>query len=152
MYEAKLREVNNYEKTMSTRIMSLSNEIAELTTKCDEVEAEKSALQNSEEETSAKKWDQISELSQVIFAIEMIENLCSKKTDFHTTTLPYANSSVPQKSFDSFGQCEQTSLKQLDHIGHYMNDFKAILGHFKQAKPNARPNAVVVEEDSEDEY
>jgi hypothetical protein len=44
MYEAKLREVNNYEKTMSTRIMSLSNEIAELTTKCDEVEAEKSAL------------------------------------------------------------------------------------------------------------
>jgi chromosome segregation ATPase len=91
MYEAKRREVHNYEKTMSTKLMSLNNEIAELTTKCDEVEAEKSALQNNEEETSAKKWDQIGELSQVIFAIEMIENLCSVKSKYHTTGLPYAN-------------------------------------------------------------
>ena len=58
---------------METKIMSLNNDIANLTVECDEVEAAKSALQNDEEETSAKKWEQVSELSQVIFAIEMIE-------------------------------------------------------------------------------
>ena len=44
MYESKRKEVHNYEKTMNTKIMSLNNEITELTTKCDVVEAEKSAL------------------------------------------------------------------------------------------------------------
>ncbi len=63
MYESKRKEVHAYEKTMSTKIMALNNEIAELTTKCDQVEAEKSALQNNEEETSAKELNQISELS-----------------------------------------------------------------------------------------
>lgn len=111
MYESKRKEVHNYEKTMNTKIMSLNNEITELTTKCDVVEAEKSALQNNEEETSAKKWEQISELSQVIFAIEMIENLCSKKTDTHHPGLTYSLNSHAQKSFDSFGQCEQTAMK-----------------------------------------
>ena len=34
---------------------------------------------SNEEETSAKKLEQISELSQVIAAIDTIENLCSRK-------------------------------------------------------------------------
>ena len=43
--------------------MSLNNEISKLTKRYETVEAEKSALQHDDEETSAKKWEQISELS-----------------------------------------------------------------------------------------
>ena len=93
MYESKRKEVLAFERSMDNKIMSLNNEIAKLTKQCDAVEAEKSSLQTNEEETSAKKWEQIAELSQVIFAIEMIENLCSKKTEYHTTILPYQNAS-----------------------------------------------------------
>lgn len=91
--EDKKAEVSAYERTMETKIMSLNNDKEKLIHEYDLIEAQKSMLQNNEEETSAKKWDQISELSQVIFAIEMIENLCSKKTNTHTTGLPYAASS-----------------------------------------------------------
>ena len=65
------------------------------------MDALKSALQNDEEENSAKKWDQISELSQVIFAIDNIESLCSKKTEWHETHLPYAKGSKHQENFDT---------------------------------------------------
>jgi len=82
-YEAKRIQVNNYERKMENKIMSLNNDITKLTKDYEGVEQEKSMLQLNEEETSAKKWDSISELSQVIFAIEMIEQLCSKKTDYH---------------------------------------------------------------------
>lgn len=85
--------MSKYERDMDTKIMNLNNDVTTLTTKCELVEAQKNMLQNNEEVTNAKKWDQISELSQVIFAIEMIENLCSKKTATHTTGLPYAASS-----------------------------------------------------------
>jgi len=137
---------------METKIMSLNNDIANLTVECDLVDAQKSTLQSDEEETSAKKWDQISELSQVIFAIEMIENLCSKKTQHHTTNLPYQNASTSQKSFDSFSQCESTAVKQLTHIGYYMKDFKAILDKYDpKLKPPRNPAALggVAEEKSE---
>lgn len=81
--DEKRAEVQTYEKLMDQRIMQINNEISILTKKSDEVEAEKSSLQNDEEETSARKWEKISELSQVIFAIDMIEGLCSKKTAYH---------------------------------------------------------------------
>ena len=81
----------------------------------------------------------------------MIENLCSKKTDYHTTNLPYQNASQAQKSFDSFSQCEGTALKQLDLIGYYMKDFKAILDGFKATKPNIRAAAAVEEDSDEDD-
>ena len=48
---------------MTTKSMSLNNDIAQLKVENDEVEALKSALQNDEEATSAKKWEQIGELS-----------------------------------------------------------------------------------------
>mmetsp|Transcript_15756 Transcript_15756/g.21318 ORF Transcript_15756/g.21318 Transcript_15756/m.21318 type:complete len:121 (-) Transcript_15756:351-713(-) len=79
MYEQKRTDVNNYEHKMENKIMKLNNNISKLTKLNEEVEAEKSTLQSNEEETSAKKWEQISELSQVIAAIDMIENLCSRK-------------------------------------------------------------------------
>ena len=83
----KLKEKNKekvaYERSMDNKIMQLNNDISLLTVECEEIEAHKSALLASEEETSAKKWEQISELSQVIFAIEMIENLCSEKRSNH---------------------------------------------------------------------
>lgn len=69
----KKNEVSAYERSMENKIMQLNNDIASLTKECDVVEANKSQLLASEEEISAKKWDQISELSQVIFAIDMIE-------------------------------------------------------------------------------
>ena len=103
MLEEKKAEVTNFERTMEANVMSLGNEIAQLTIECDEVDAKKSALQMDEEETSAKKWEQISELSQVIFAIEMIESLCSKKTEWHETHLPYAKGSKHQVSFEYLG-------------------------------------------------
>jgi len=95
MYEQKRAEVHQYELKMLNKIMNLNNDISKLTKIYDEVEAEKSILQNSEQESSAKKWEQVSELSQVIAAIDMIENLCSRKDQphIHTTTLPYATAS-----------------------------------------------------------
>jgi len=59
--------------------MTLNNKIGSLKRKYDLVVKERDELQKSEEETSAKKWEQVSELSQVIAAIDMIENLCSRK-------------------------------------------------------------------------
>ena len=44
MLEEKKAEVSNFEKTMEANVMSLGNEIANLTLKCDQVDAEKSAL------------------------------------------------------------------------------------------------------------
>ena len=90
--------------------MSLGNEIASLTIECDQVDTLKSALQNNEEETSAKKWKQISELSQVIFFFFFIENLCSKKTETHVTGLPYQKTSEMQGSFETFSECEDTAM------------------------------------------
>lgn len=113
MYEQKRIDVAKYQNNMQNEIMKLNNDIQKLTNVNEEVEAEKSMLMSNEEETSAKKLEQISELSQVIAAIDTIESLCSRKDQphIHTTTLPYAAASVPQKSFDSFAQCEDIALK-----------------------------------------
>ena len=55
--------VSTFERDMEAKVMSLGNEIASLTIECDRVDSEKSALQNDEEETSAKNRGQVSELS-----------------------------------------------------------------------------------------
>ena len=66
----------------------------------------------------------------------MIENLCSrKKDDIHTTTLPYANNPIQQKSFESFSECGEIASSQLNFIGYYMKDFRIILDDFKTSKP-----------------
>ena len=111
MLDDKKNEVYSYERFMDTEIMRLGNDIASLTTKCDAVEAEKSSLQSSEEDGHAKKLALQNELSQVIFAIEMIEGICSTKTKFHTTNLPYAKDPVTHGKFDYFSRCEDTCLK-----------------------------------------
>lgn len=67
----------------------------------------------------------------------MIEQLCSSRPGFYATNLPYSKQKDPgTKSFDSFATCEESSLKQLTHIGYYMKDFKAIIDKFQaQQKP-----------------
>lgn len=124
--------------------MAIGNEIANLTIECDRVDAQKIALQNVQEETDTKQQAQRSELSQVIFAIDNIESLCSKKTEYHETHLPYSKTSVKHESFEYSAQSEQTSMDQLDHIGLYMRDFKAILGNFDptKIKRGANPQTV----------
>ena len=57
MYESKRAEVNNYERKMENKIMSLNNDISKLTKDYDAVELEKSVLQSNEEETNSKKWE-----------------------------------------------------------------------------------------------
>ena len=110
--EEKKSEVVSFERKMDTKIMTLNNDIATLTVECDKVESEKATLQNDEEETSAKKVGLESELTQVIFSIEMIEQLCSTKTEHHTTTLPYSGLSISNKNFtDGYAACEENSLK-----------------------------------------
>lgn len=156
MLEEKKAEVTSFERGMESKVMSIGNEIASLTIECDKVDALKSALVNDDEETSAKKQDQISELSQVIFAIDNIESLCSRKTEWHETHLPYAKGSKHQENFDTLAQCEDIAKEQLDHIGNYMKDFKAILTGFdftKVKKPDIRnaPNAAAVQEDSDED-
>ena len=151
--EEKKMEVANYERSMETKIMSLNNDIANLTKECEKVEAEKSSLQSSEEEASAKKWDAISELSQVIFAIEMIEVLCAKRPGLYQTQLPYAKASRQHETFDSFAKCEELSIAQLENIGQFLKDFKEILNKFNphaNAKPGAHKNGDT-EEDSEEQ-
>ena len=160
MLEEKKAEVTNFERNMEAKVMSIGNEIANLTLECDRVDAQKSALQNDDEETSAKKWEQISELSQVIFAIEMIENLCSKKTEWHETHLPYQKYSKKQESFDTLAMCEDVAKEQLEHISSYMSDFKAILDRFDPTKVNKNatsrgaagqhPNAIQEDSDEDD--
>ena len=71
--EEKKSEVVSFERKMDTKIMTLNNDIANLTVENEMVENEKATLQNDEEFTSAKQRDQNRELSQVIFSIEMIE-------------------------------------------------------------------------------
>ena len=73
--------------------MKLANRNTEMTIDYEVVESEKLAFQTSGAETSQKKWEQVSELSQVLAAIDMIENLCSRKdskNQTNETTLPYA--------------------------------------------------------------
>ena len=153
--EEKKAEVSNFERVMDAKVMTLGNEIATLTVDCDRVDAEKSALQNDEEETSAKKWEQIAELSQVIFAIEMIENLCSKKTETHVTHLPYSKYDVKQESFERFPQCEGVALIQLEHIGNYLQGFKKILEGFDPSKVKSvvarGANTNTIQEDSDED-
>ena len=55
MLDDKKNEVYSYERGMDNKIMQLNNDIANLTTQCDAVEAEKSSLQSSEEDGHAKK-------------------------------------------------------------------------------------------------
>ena len=74
--------------------MSLNNDIANLTIENDQLEAEKSALLNEEEETRQKLTGQVSELSQVLFAIDNVERLCSEKTATHQTNLKYSSNVV----------------------------------------------------------
>ena len=43
-------------------------------------------------------------------------------------------------------------MKQLDHIGQYMKDFRAILDGFRANRPAGRPGAAAIpEEESEDD-
>lgn len=81
--EEKKAEVTKYEKTMESEVMTIGNDIASLTLKYDKIESLKSELQNDEEESSAKRLAKKSELSQVFFAIDTIESLCSRNTEFH---------------------------------------------------------------------
>ena len=108
MNEEKRIAVNKYERGMRDKLLILANDISKLGKIYEQVEAEKSILKSNESETNSKKWEQISELSQVIAAIDMIENLCSRKDQphIHTTTLPYATNPIKQNFSESLGDCE----------------------------------------------
>ena len=87
----------------------------------------------------------------------MIVTLCSKKTPYHEVNLPYqaASEGKMERNMESFASCEKLSLQQLNYIGLYMRDFKAILSRFdptaKKQPLRAVGAAAVVEEDSEED-
>ena len=132
--ESKKQEVSKYENSMETKIMTLNNEIATLTTRYEQVENEKQSLKNDEEETSAKKWEQVSELSRAYFAIDMLANKC---LNIHgsQSVLRYDPKSLygaPQLTdFNQFNAREDLALKQLLVIGRYLKDFRTIIGKFE---------------------
>lgn len=111
---------------MEAEVMTLGNRIAQKTKQYDEIEAEKGSLMNNEEETSAKKWEQISQLSQVISAIDNIEDLCSAQG-----FLTYRAKSIffrqEAAGFDSFSVCEPNAEFQLTYISQFMKDFDTVL-------------------------
>ena len=53
--EEKKTEVSNFERGMESKVMALGNDIASLTVKCDQIDAEKRNLQSDQEETNAKE-------------------------------------------------------------------------------------------------
>ena len=88
--------------------MDLANDISKLGKVHEQLESEKNLLQSNETESNSKKWEQVSELSQVIAAIDMIESLCSRKDQphIHTTFLPYATNPIKQNFTDEYSQLE----------------------------------------------
>lgn len=63
MNEEKRIAVNKYERGMRDKLLLLANDISKLGKIYEQVEAEKSILKSNESESSAKKWEQVSELS-----------------------------------------------------------------------------------------
>ena len=78
--DAKLNEikerVRKYEKEQEKNLLQLNNDISNLKAEHDRIKDEEKSLKDEAEDVSAKKRGKISELAQILMAINNIESKC----------------------------------------------------------------------------
>ena len=92
-------------------------------------------MASQEEETSVKARSKISELSRLFMAIDNLDRLCSTREEGNTSLLNYQTikffpglTDLPD--YESYIQRKPLAEKQLQVIGRYLKDYKAIIEGF----------------------
>jgi chromosome segregation ATPase len=128
--EAKKKDVQLYEKEKRQEILQLNNDIAVKKAELEAILDQQNELKAEAEEVSAKKRGRITEFSQVLMAIDNIEQKCLErcqakdKTGFKSGIRHPVNGVVPRDLFNSFDQRSAYAKQQLKAIYNYLRDFK----------------------------
>ena len=134
--EKKKMEIDQYEKDMRQKIMQLTNGISNNKKNLEDIKMQQIDLNNESENVKSKKLKQMSELAQILMAIDNIEQKCynrnynqnygkSSRQAILKHNIP--DDGIKPKNYNDFDERHGYAKKQLAVIDNYAQDFKEIV-------------------------
>ena len=121
-----------YVKDKSTEIMKLNNDIIEKNHELESIVEEQNKLKAQAEEVTSKKLGKISELAQVLMAIDYLEQKCNSRIGTKSVVKHNINVQGP-KNFDDPAASVKYQILQLGAIKNYLFDYIEIHRKVQQA-------------------
>lgn len=134
--EKKKLETDLYQKNAETAMMKLTNGISNNKQTLEEIKKQQIELSSESEEAKSKKLRQMSELAQILMAIDNIEQKCLNRTydksygkSSRQAILqhPVKDDGLKPKNYNDFDERHVYAKKQLAMINNYALDFKEIV-------------------------
>lgn len=139
--------IDKYEKEKRQEILQMNNDIAKNNAMHELIKVDIGELNTESEKMKSKKLSRMSELAQILMAIDNIEQKCfnrkydesygkSNRQSILKHQVP-VDSNMRPRNYDDFVERHGFAKKQLDVIDHYAQDFKEIVNGLNNNKENA---------------
>ena len=120
-----------YIKEKSTEIMKLNNDTTQLNSVLEDIVEQQNSLKSEAAEISSKKLSKISELAQILMAINNIEQTCFNRVSKlrivkHNITVDKPGDEKPA-NYDDLTKSVVYANKQLKVLKYYMTDYVEII-------------------------
>ena len=122
----KKEQTTKYIKDKSTEIMKLNNEISSKKSELERILDDTNNLKAEAEEISSKRLGKVSELAQILMAIDNIEAKCFGRKGTKSTVRHLLPIETKPKNFDDLNESTRFAKLQLAAIKNYMSDYKEI--------------------------
>lgn len=122
----KKEQTTKYIKDKSTEIMKLNNEISSKKSELERILDDTNNLKAEAEEISSKRLGKVSELAQILMAIDNIEAKCFGRKGTKSTVRHLLPVETKPKNFDDLNESTRFAKLQLAAIKNYMSDYKEI--------------------------
>ena len=123
-----------YIKDKSTEIMKLNNDISVKKAELEEIIDQQNSLKAEAEEISSKKLGKVSELAQILMAIDNIEQKCSNRQGTKVMVKHQVPAELKPKNFDDLGASVKFAKLQIAACKNYLFDYIEIHKNVQDAK------------------
>lgn len=132
-YKQMKENTNKYIKDKETEIMKLNNDTTNQKAEWEDIMDQQNILKDEAAEISSKKNNKISELAQILMAIENIEQKCFKR-EGTKSAVKHNIPNIDQKpqNFDNLEASVNFAINQLNVIKYYMADYIEIIKAVEQ--------------------
>jgi chromosome segregation ATPase len=151
--EDKLKDIkkatSDYIKDKSTEQVKLTNDIGTKNAELERILDEQNKLKAEAEEVSSKKLGKVSELAQILMAIDNIEVKCFNRQGTKQMVRHVLPSDEEKpKNFDDLEKSVRYAKMQLSAVKNYLFDYKKIYENIQDPKSmSADGNAVIGDKD-----
>lgn len=138
-----LVETNNiYKKDQTTKMVKQGGSIAAKQQQLEQYETEKERIIAFNEENSSKRMATTCEHGQILMTIDNLYVKVTKDKNCHELYKIINPHELYQKNFDNIVESEATSIKQLEHIKGFTQNFDLLRNKLKTVKREQREVAV----------